>query len=338
MTERVHSIYRRLFTALGVLTAVSSLLLTVLVFVDYHLSLSVFIDLDVAANMLPEMLQHVLLPIFIFLVVGALAVAPIIDMALKPLREAARRIETAEGNGHGFRLDPEGFPAETRPFALAMNTLLVRLDDMSAHQKSFAADVAHELRTPLAVLSLEMDSLDGAVRDRLKAEVRSMQRLIDQILLLSRIGAETEVTMPRAPIDLASVAADVVAMLAPGAIAQGRSIALEVADGPQPVCCWRDAVAAATRNLVENALRVTPPGGDVVVLVGPGKTLRVRDGGPGLTIEQLKMLKERHVRADNASPGGAGLGLAIVDRIMAAHGGTLSTEPEARELKLSFPA
>jgi len=80
-----------------------------------------------------------------------------------------------------------------------------------------------------------------------------------------------------------------------------------------------------------------PEGGTVLVIAGPGATLTVRDGGPGLTADQLSALVQRHARADSASRSGAGLGLAIVDQIMRAHGGTLTTDPEARKLTLTFP-
>ena len=100
----------------------------------------------------------------------------------------------------------------------------------------------------------------------------------------------------------------------------------------------REAIAAALRNLIENAARVTPAGGTIQVFAGPHALLGVRDEGPGLALERLRDLVQRHRRADRASKGDAGLGLASVDRIMAAHGGTLETDPADRELVLRFPA
>ena len=93
----------------------------------------------------------------------------------------------------------------------------------------------------------------------------------------------------------------------------------------------------ALGNLIENATRVTPTGGTIQVRVGPGAILAVRDEGPGLTPDRLRDLVQRHRRADHASKTGAGLGLAIVERIMAAHGGRLTTDPATRELALRFP-
>jgi signal transduction histidine kinase len=135
---------------------------------------------------------------------------------------------------------------------------------------------------------------------------------------------------------LPEIAEEVVALMAGQAIDAGRSIAIETIGVPPVVNGHREALAAALRNLVENAIRATPEGGSVIVAAGPGATLRVRDEGEGLSPERLAILVQRHSRADHASRTGAGLGLAIADRIMAAAGGRLSTDRERRELILDF--
>ena len=154
-------------------------------------------------------------------------------------------------------------------------------------------------------------------------------------MLLAQIDAESIAHTPLEDISLAAVSGEVVAALAPGVIAEGKSIALE--DQGAPTVLGRgEAIAAALRNLVENAVRVTPAGGIISVCVGPGPTIGVRDGGSGLDPEELRRLIRRHCRADHASKTGAGLGLAIVDRIMAAHDGTLEAFAERQELRLRF--
>ncbi len=128
-----------------------------------------------------------------------------------------------------------------------------------------------------------------------------------------------------------------VAQLAPAALANGQTIELR-GEGENAILGRREAVAAALRNLIENALRVTPQGVPVVVRAERPGELAVRDAGEGLSPERLDLLVQRLRRADHASTNGAGLGLAIVARIMAAHGGRLVTNPDERELRLIFPS
>ncbi len=191
--------------------------------------------------------------------------------------------------------------------------------------------------TPLALLSLELDQIDHPHAQRLKGDVAAMRRLIDQLMLLAQIDAAASAQVAPEPIGLVELARDVVSQVAPTILAEGKMIALDV-DGEVPVIRARtEAIAAALRNLIENAVRVTPIGGTVQVFVGPGAAMGVRDEGPGLDRERLRDLVRRHRRADHASKDGAGLGLAIVDRIMAAHGGQLASDPGRRELVLQFP-
>gem|GEM_PF-5406373 len=185
------------------------------------------------------------------------------------------------------------------------------------------------------MLALELDGLDHPDAPRLRAEVIAMRRLIDQLMLLARVEAQSVAQSIRDSVRLEDVSADVVSLMAPGAIAAEKSLSLTRVGDVAPIMGQRETVAAALRNLVENALRVTPAGGAVTVIAGPGPRLRVKDGGAGLTPERLAELVQRHRRADHASSEGAGLGLAIVARIMAAHGGTLSSVADAQELVLN---
>ena len=136
---------------------------------------------------------------------------------------------------------------------------------------------------------------------------------------------------------LVEIAREVVSLLAPAILSAGKMIALDIEDETVIVRGRKEAIATALRNLIENAVRVTPAGGMIQVFVGPGATTGVRDEGPGLDQERLRDLVRRHRRADHASKDGAGLGLAIVDQIMAAHDGLLVSDPDRRELMLRFP-
>lgn len=335
MTTRA-SISRRLAIGLSIVGTVGTLLLLATVVIEYRLAFDDLANDEAFRRALREVGEHVVLPVIVLIFPMAAAGQWVIRKGLAPLEEAARQIEATRGRERGFRIDASSLPAEILPFADAINNLLLRLDGAAAQHEAFAADVAHELRTPLAVLSLELDNLQHEEAQRLKAEVVAMRRLVDQLMLLAQVDAERAAHLPPTDISLGDVAGDVISLLAPSAIAAGKTLALEDMGGGT-VKGRREAVAAALRNLVENGLRVTPAGGQVLVIAGPDGSFRVRDGGPGLTPERLASLALRHNRADHASVSGAGLGLAIVSRIMAAHGGRLATNPAHRELQLHFP-
>lgn len=331
------SIYRRLLVGLATVGLCSSLLLLAVVFVDYHLGYSDLATHEAAGKAWHEVFEHVILPALLFIVPTALAIIVVVRRALLPLETAAREIEETRGRERGFRLDIAKFPDEAQPFAAALNDLLGRLDASAAQQEAFAADVAHELRTPLALARLELAEIGGSAKERLSGDLQAMQRLIDQLLLLAQIKAAAPSDIPRESQNLATLGRECTAALAPAAIAEGKHLAFEAVGEEAIAQGWREAIQAAVRNLVDNALRVTPAGGTVLVLAGPGPCLRVRDEGPGISPNELDRLVHRHARAENSSRSGAGLGLAIVDQIMRAHGGSLATDPEARELRLQFP-
>ena len=331
------SIYKRLLLGLAGVGLLSSLLLLGAVFIDYHLGYRDLATAAAAKKAWHEVFEHVVLPTLLFVIPIGLAVIVVVRHALLPLENAAQEIEAARGKERGFRLEIHSFPDEARPFAAALNDLLERIERSAAQQEAFAADVAHELRTPLAIARLELAEIGGEARDRLSGDLQSMQRLIDQLLLLAQVKAADAADIPSEPQDLAMIGRECVAALAPMAIAAGKELEFACQDPVVAAFGWREAIQAGLRNLVENALRVTPFGGAVRVIAGPGACLRVRDGGSGLTSDQLSDLLHRHARAENASSSGAGLGLAIVDQIMRAHGGALETDAEKRELRLMFP-
>lgn len=337
-TPARRSVSRRLVTGLSLVGIVGATLLLILIVTQYH---QIFLRLDDPQSLRDaafQLTEHVVLPIVLLIAPMAAAGYMVIRQSLQPLEDAAEQIKAVEGHERGIKIDDSALPAEAMPFARAVNDLLERLDQAARDQEAFAADVAHELRTPLAVLSLELEAMDHPDAGRLKAELLAMRRLIDQLMLLAQIDAEKAAHVLAEPVPLAAVGADIISLLAPAAITDGKTIALEEVSPRLTVRGRREAIAAALRNLVENAVRVTPVDGVVTVLVGPGPSLRVRDGGPGVSVERLEELVRRHRRADNASKDGAGLGLAIVSRIMAAYGGTLKTVPDQRELVLDFSA
>jgi len=281
------------------------------------------------------LIENVVLPLVILMLPIYLAARWVIRTSLAPLGAVAHRVDAVAGTERGFRLELDDLPLEILPFARAINSLLCRFDTIAERRESLVADLAHELKTPLTILILELDQLGIPEAARFKADVRNMCRLLDQIQLMAQIDAQAVAPIGSESVDAADVAGDIVAQMAPVAALQGKHLALEAVDH-RPIRCRREALSAALRNLIENALRVTPPQGLVTVIAGPGSRIRVRDGGPGLSFEDLARFRARSVRADNMSADGAGLGLAIAHRIAEMHRGNLDTDPESKEIILSF--
>ena len=218
-----------------------------------------------------------------------------------------------------------------------------RLEQMRV---DFVANVSHELRTPLASLVGFIETLQGsarqdaAARDRfleiMQSQAWRMTRLIDDLLSLSRIELREHVA-PNTPVELRSIATQIVDTLTSMARDRGVEIALETSDEPCTVLGDRDELMRVIENLVENAVKYGESGGRVDVALarrGSAIELSVRDYGAGIAPEHLPRLTERFYRVDVAESrekGGTGLGLAIVKHIVNRHRGRLTIESEPGE-------
>lgn len=332
------SIASRLSRGLSIVGLIGSLFLLLFIIHEYREYFLALNQPGAARQAVFELAEHVLVPIFVLIIPMAVASIVVIRRALVPLAHATLQLEQVKAHGRGALIDHRDFPTEAVPFAEAVNSLLERLDAAARNHEAFAADVAHELRTPLAVVALELDNLDHPSAERVKQDVLAMKRLVEQLMLMAQVDAQTVSQTKAEDVPLEDVGAEVVGLLAPRAIEAGKNISLVRVGEAVAVRGRRETIAAALRNLVENALRVTPAGEAVTVFAGPGPLIRVKDGGQGLSPARLDQMVQRHRRADHASSDGAGLGLSIVARIMAACGGTLETRPGSRELVLIFPA
>lgn len=282
-----------------------------------------------------EIIDHVIFPIVVLLAPLTLATSWLIHRSLAPLQQAAEFIHQATGRERGFRVELADLPAEALPFAGAVNALLARLDDAAQRQEGFAADVAHELKTPLAVVMLELERQEGPRLNRIIADLSGMNRLIEQLLILAQLDAYAAAPQPFCSIDLRDPALESIKLAAVDATRRKVRLAYRD-DGGTTVAGRTEAIAAALRNLLENAIRVTPAGGEVTIVSGPGAKVRVVDGGPGIDAQTLERLSDRFLRGQHSSTHGAGLGLSIVRRIVEVHGGVLSTHPDEPSIELDF--
>jgi two-component system OmpR family sensor kinase len=233
------------------------------------------------------------------------------------------------------RLPAGLLPLEAEPLAAATNAALDRLAAAIELQTAFAADVAHELRTPLAVIRLRADRItEPELRGPLMAAVDRAARVITQLLALADL--ERPVEDDSVSIDLHALAVDVVAERAPAILAGGRSIALDHAPGSAKVYGYRDAIMLALENLIENAARHTPIGTAIVVQTNPGIGISVSDDGAPVPNETLLRLKDRRWRGTGTSVDGSGIGLSIVERVAHAHRGSLVVQRGPGGRGLSF--
>jgi signal transduction histidine kinase len=242
--------------------------------------------------------------------------------ALKPLERLMRYARTITPSQTGVRLPTDDLPRELLGPVEAINGALDRLDRGFQAQRDFLADAAHELRTPLAILGAHLDSIqDPAGTAALRADLERMTRLVSQLLTVAQLEALT--IRPDEQADLSEIATEVATLMAPLAVKSGRNIAVLNAEHPVPVRGNRDALYQALRNLVENALKFTPPDTEVEIEIDPSGGVSVSDRGPGIPEAQRALLFQRFWRADRRQSFGAGLGLAITQRIAAAHAGQL---------------
>lgn len=233
------------------------------------------------------------------------------------------------------RLPAGLLPLEAEPLAEATNAALDRLAAAIELKTAFAADVAHELRTPLAVVRLRADGItEPGLRGSLMAAVDRAARVITQLLALADLERPVEDGGVR--IDLHALAEDVVAERAPAILAGGRSIALDHAAGSAEVHGYRDAITLALENLIENAERHTAIGTTIVVQTSPGLGISVSDDGAPVPDETLLRLKDRRWRGTGTRVDGSGIGLSIVERVARAHHGALAVQRGPGGRGLSF--
>jgi signal transduction histidine kinase len=272
-----------------------------------------------------QLLDRVMLPIVPLTAIMLIVVLLVVRRALRPVEKAAIDVAQMRLSDQAAHLDLTGAPAEVEALGSAVNALLDRLEHALVSHREFAANVAHELRTPLSLLTLELGKIDGEAAAQMREDVQALTRLVDQLLAVAKVEAVKPEDLET--LELAELAKQVVMRMAPAAIAAGREVELDVS-GTALVQGERETIAGALRNLIENAVRAAPAGSAVTVRVGIGSKVSVSDRGPGIEEADIHRVFDRYRQGDRKTSGSAGLGLSIVRRTMERHGGTVSLETE----------
>jgi signal transduction histidine kinase len=264
-------------------------------------------------------------PILVLLLIIDIA---IFWRALRPVVQASALAASIGPARTDVRLPTGGMPREIVPLVQAVNAAFDRLEQGIRAQREFTADAAHELRTPLAILRTQVDTLaDDATTRALRQDIVGMSRVVNQLLEIAEL--ETLVVSPEQRTDLRALAGEVTAFLAPLALAQGKQVAVTGADAEIWVKGDAETLFQALRNLAENAIAYTAPESTVELHVMAPGTVDVLDRGPGVPAEARQHIFRRFWRADRRRAGGGGLGLAIVARIVEAHRGSIAVNDRA---------
>jgi two-component system sensor histidine kinase QseC len=272
------------------------------------------------------------LPLLIGLPLLGLLVGWAVKRGLRPL-DALTHSLAARPLGSHESIVLERAPQELQPVLDALNGQLQRLADALEREHRFSADVAHELRTPLASIMLNIESAT-ATRDPLEAvaslagaqhNVAALARRVEQLLALARLESGMASEQARS-IDLVGVAIDVIEELTPVIADCGAELGFSHDDRPVLVQGHEAALAALLRNLLENAMRHVPAGGQVQLSVAQGATtttIDVADDGPGIPPERRAAVFARFQREAGSRGDGYGLGLSIVQRAAELHGASI---------------
>jgi two-component system, OmpR family, sensor kinase len=271
--------------------------------------------------------ERVVIPLILLLPIMIGAVAWIVRRGLLPLRFVAAEVQRRDARSLA-PLGTENLPREIAPLVGELNRLLERLQRAFAAQRAFISDAAHELRSPLTALRLQLQLLDRApdetnrieARGRLGAAVERAIHLVEQLLTLARSEPQ-EAAMDLEKVDLAAAAADGIRDTHDLSLARNIDLGLDAAPGLL-ILGNREALRTLVRNLVDNAVRYTPPGGTVQVRchsAAQRAMLEVSDSGPGIAAADRERVFDRFYRRAAAQEEGTGLGLAIVKAIAERH-------------------
>jgi signal transduction histidine kinase len=330
------SLRRRLLALILGLTAVAWLAVGVTAYVEVRHEARKLFDEHLSRHEAREAREEIaeavgeslLWPLAAALPALALAIWLGVGSGLRPLRELRAQL-ARRGAADLAPLDSARTPQEIEPLVAELNRLFGRIGEALQRERRLTADAAHELRTPLAVLSTQAqvarraqgEAARNEALDAVVAGAERAARLIEQMLTLARLEAG-QLGEHAGRVELHELARSVLAEAAPRAVRKNIDISLE--EGPPAEIQGHAALLSVLlRNLVDNAVRYTPPGGKVRVAVASSADsaiLEVQDNGPGVPPAEIGRLGERFHRLAPPGESGSGLGLSIVLRIAELHG------------------
>jgi two-component system OmpR family sensor kinase len=307
-------------------------------------------DLSVRSNMARNLALRTLGPIAVMMPILMLVVWWVISGSLEPVERVRSQVASRQADDLS-PVSESGLPDEVQPLVRELNLLFGRVRTAFDAQQNFVGDAAHELRTPLAALKLQAQSLDRADSSearkvavaRIMAGIERATRLVEQLLVLARQEASAAGGVKTQPVQVDGLARRAVADMVSVAQAKGVDLGLQQSDAAT-VLGQPEALNILVRNLVDNAIKYTPGGGtvDVSVRVTPqGSVLCVEDSGPGIPPEERERVVDRFYRIAGSDAQGSGLGLAIIKSIAARHGARLELGQSERlgglSATVSFP-
>lgn len=309
-------------------------------------------DMAARRNMAGALALRTIAPVALMAPLLMLIVWWVVSLSLAPVARVRTQVASRQADDLSA-VSEEGLPDEVRPLVQELNLLFDRVRHAFDAQKHFVADAAHELRSPLAALKLQVQGLqrapDAAAREvavsRLVAGIDRATRLVEQMLALARHEASMAAGAKPEPVDLAETARLAISDAVAAAQARRIDIGISHADAAAVVKGQPEALRMLLRNLVDNAVKYTPEGGRVdvgIAVQGGGVELSVDDSGPGLPEEERGRVLDRFYRSGEPQAPGSGLGLAIVKSIADLHGASvaLAASPSLGGLRavVRFPA
>ena len=290
-------------------------------------------DMAVRRRMAGALALRTIGPIALMAPLLMLVVWWVVSQSLAPVARVRTQVAARQADDLS-PVSEAGLPDEVRPLVQELNLLFERVRHAFDAQKHFVADAAHELRSPLAALKLQVQGLqragDDATRElavqRLAAGIDRATRLVEQMLALARHEASMAGGARTEPVDLAEVAR--LAISDAVAAAQARRIDIGIAQADAATVAGQlEPLRTLLRNLLDNAVKYTPEGGRVDVRIvrrDNGTDLVVEDNGPGLPAEERERVLDRFYRSGEPQAPGSGLGLAIVKSIATLHGANVT--------------
>ena len=289
-------------------------------------------DMAVRHEMARTLALRTLAPIAVMAPLLMLVVWWVVSLSLGPVARVQRQVAERQADDLS-EVSEVGLPDEIRPLVHELNLLFGRVRQAFEAQKNFVGDAAHELRSPLAALKLQVQGLQRVTDDagralaaqRLAAGIDRATRLVAQLLVLARHQSNGATGENKQPVSLAAAARLAVADEAPAAAARQIDMGLAHAD-EGTVQGHPEALRILMRNLLDNAIKHSPVGGRVdlaVRRVQGALWLTVEDAGPGIAEADRERVLDRFYRVTGTETTGSGLGLAIVKSIAEMHGATL---------------